>query len=78
MSKLKVQLLLNDAPGAKDEVGLNERKPSKTQYHLSEKLLKIFLGPKKDLTVKKLREISPIWDMIQAGVDLKSIKWVGH
>jgi cysteine desulfurase len=28
--------------------------------------------------VKKLREISPIWDMIQAGVDLKSIKWVGH
>jgi cysteine desulfurase len=28
--------------------------------------------------VKKLREISPIWDMIQSGVDLKSIKWVGH
>ena len=28
--------------------------------------------------VKKLREISPIWDMIQAGIDLKSIKWVGH
>ncbi len=28
--------------------------------------------------VTKLREISPIWDMIQAGVDLKSIKWVGH
>lgn len=57
MSKLKVELLLNDAPGANDEIGLNERKPSKTQYHLSEKLLKIFLGPKKDLTVKKLREI---------------------
>ena len=28
--------------------------------------------------VKQLREMSPLWDMIQDGVDLKSIKWTQH
>lgn len=28
--------------------------------------------------VDKLRELSPIWDMMQEGVDLKSIDWKGH
>jgi cysteine desulfurase len=29
--------------------------------------------------VKKLRELSPLWDMMLAGVDLKSIQWdEGH
>merc|ERR1712127_510449 len=34
-----------------------------------------------DLTVKhvqKLREMSPLWEMIQEGVDIKSIQWTQH
>ncbi len=27
---------------------------------------------------KKLREMSPLWDLAQSGVDLKSIQWGGH
>ncbi|XP_061639476.1 cysteine desulfurase, mitochondrial [Phyllopteryx taeniolatus] len=28
--------------------------------------------------VQKLREMSPLWEMVQEGVDLKSIKWTQH
>lgn len=28
--------------------------------------------------IAKLRNLSPIWDMMQEGVDLKSINWTGH
>lgn len=28
--------------------------------------------------VTRLREISPLWDMVQDGIDLKSIKWTQH
>jgi cysteine desulfurase len=28
--------------------------------------------------VGKLREMSPLWEMVQDGVDLKSIEWSGH
>jgi len=28
--------------------------------------------------VKRLREMSPLWEMAQDGVDLKSIKWSQH
>jgi cysteine desulfurase len=28
--------------------------------------------------VKKLRELSPLWDMYKDGVDLDSVKWVAH
>lgn len=28
--------------------------------------------------VFKLREMSPLWEMVQEGIDLKSIKWAGH
>ena len=28
--------------------------------------------------IEKLRALSPIWDMMQEGVDLKSINWTGH
>lgn len=28
--------------------------------------------------VEKLREMSPIWEMIEEGIDLKSIKWTQH
>lgn len=28
--------------------------------------------------VEKLREMSPLWEMAQEGVDLKSINWAGH
>ncbi|AOV16940.1 IscS subfamily cysteine desulfurase [Acidihalobacter aeolianus] len=28
--------------------------------------------------VNKLRELSPLWEMYQAGVDLKSIQWAAH
>ena len=27
--------------------------------------------------VKKLREMSPLWEMAQSGVDIKSIQWAG-
>ena len=57
MSKLRVELLLKDEPGANEDIGLNERKTSKTQYFLDEKLLRLYLGPKKDLRVQKVREI---------------------
>lgn len=29
-------------------------------------------------SIKKLREMSPLWEMVQEGVDLKSIQWSGH
>jgi cysteine desulfurase len=28
--------------------------------------------------VRKLRELSPLWEMAQAGVDLKKIEWSEH
>jgi len=28
--------------------------------------------------VNRLRELSPLWDMAQAGIDIKSIKWAAH
>ncbi|MDX5333996.1 MAG: IscS subfamily cysteine desulfurase, partial [Gammaproteobacteria bacterium] len=28
--------------------------------------------------VTKLRELSPLWEMYQDGVDLKSVQWVAH
>ena len=28
--------------------------------------------------VKKLREMSPLWEMVQEGIDLKSIQWSDH
>src|SRR5262249_6401737 len=28
--------------------------------------------------VKKLRELSPLWEMAQEGIDLKSIEWAAH
>jgi cysteine desulfurase len=28
--------------------------------------------------VKKLRELSPLYEMAQAGIDLKSITWAAH
>ncbi len=29
-------------------------------------------------SINKLREMSPLWEMVQEGVDLKSIQWAGH
>jgi cysteine desulfurase len=28
--------------------------------------------------VNKLREMSPLWEMAQAGIDINSIQWAGH
>lgn len=28
--------------------------------------------------IKKLREMSPLWEMAQAGIDISSIEWAGH
>ena len=28
--------------------------------------------------VNKLREMSPLWEMVQEGIDLKSIEWSQH
>ena len=28
--------------------------------------------------VNKLRDMSPLWEMAQSGVDIKSIKWSSH
>jgi cysteine desulfurase len=28
--------------------------------------------------VKRLREISPLWEMHSEGIDIKSIQWVAH
>lgn len=28
--------------------------------------------------VAKLREMSPLWDMVQDGIDLKTIQWSQH
>ena len=28
--------------------------------------------------VTKLREMSPLWEMAQEGIDLKSIEWAAH
>jgi cysteine desulfurase len=28
--------------------------------------------------VKKLRDLSPLWEMHQEGIDLKSIEWAAH
>jgi cysteine desulfurase len=29
-------------------------------------------------SVNKLRDLSPLWEMVQEGIDLKSIKWAAH
>lgn len=28
--------------------------------------------------VTRLREMSPLWEMVQEGIDLKSIQWTQH
>ena len=28
--------------------------------------------------VTRLREMSPLWEMVQEGIDLKSVQWSGH
>ena len=28
--------------------------------------------------VEKLREMSPLWEMVQEGIDLKTIEWTQH
>lgn len=28
--------------------------------------------------VKRLRDMSPLWDMMQEGIDIKSIEWTHH
>lgn len=28
--------------------------------------------------VERLRELSPLWEMVQEGIDIKSIKWTHH
>jgi cysteine desulfurase len=28
--------------------------------------------------VNKLRDMSPLWEMHQQGIDIKSIQWVAH
>ena len=28
--------------------------------------------------VKRLRDMSPLWEMHQEGIDIKSIQWVAH
>ncbi|CAF5101570.1 unnamed protein product, partial [Rotaria magnacalcarata] len=28
--------------------------------------------------VKRLREMSPLWEMVQEGIDLRNIKWSQH
>mgnify|MGYP003340195452 CR=1 FL=1 len=29
-------------------------------------------------TVTRLREMSPLWEMVQEGIDLSKIQWTGH
>ena len=36
------------------------------------------LPPKTPLTPLQLREMSPLWEMVQEGIDLKSIEWAQH
>ncbi len=38
----------------------------------------IFAAEKIVSAVRKLRDMSPLWELAQAGVDIKSIEWVGH
>lgn len=28
--------------------------------------------------VQRLRDMSPLWEMVQEGIDLKTIKWTEH
>jgi cysteine desulfurase len=28
--------------------------------------------------IEKLRELSPLWEMVQEGIDLSTIKWAAH
>lgn len=37
-----------------------------------------FTSDKLKVHVKRLREMSPLWEMVQDGVDLKTIKWTQH
>jgi len=29
-------------------------------------------------SVERLRELSPLWEMVQEGIDIKSIQWTQH
>ena len=56
MSKLTIELITKDPPGSETEIGLNERKPQESQYFLADKLLQVYLGPKSDLNLAKIRK----------------------
>lgn len=56
MSKLLVELITQNPPAYEEEIGLNERKPSFNEYHPQARLLKIFLGPRNNLTLDSIRK----------------------
>ena len=56
MSKLTLEVITANPPGSNENPGLNERKPSLTQYLPKERKLKLFLGPKSKLSLGKIRK----------------------
>ena len=48
----------------------DENDCSDTEYQLYTPVVK--------KSINKLRELSPLWEMVQEGIDIKSIQWAGH
>lgn len=56
MSKLSLEVVTKNPPGFDEDHGLNERKPAFSEYSPAERKLKLYLGPKVELDLAKLRK----------------------
>ena len=55
-------------------------RPASSPPHMAIRRV-LILGSAVALTVahvEKLREMSPLWEMVQEGIDIKSIQWSQH
>jgi cysteine desulfurase len=64
------------ALGADDEVAHSSIRFGIGKYTTEEEI--DFLIERVVTQVTRLREMSPLWEMVQDGIDLKTIQWTEH
>lgn len=56
MSKLSLEVVTKNPPGFDEDPGLNERKASNAIYSPEDRKIKLYLGPKSELSLAKIRK----------------------
>lgn len=64
------------ALGREDELAHSSLRFSLGRYTTEEEIDYVIMKLREQ--VKRLRDLSPLWDMYKAGIDLKSVQWAAH